>query len=256
MNKVKIDKHIEFLVTKVRRRIHEKNFTCGSVNLKYMFEENRKSEKLIVILSACTRKGLKARYNYVRTLAGINENKLFILDDFAPDHRGGYYLGANMGYEIQDACIGLVRQKLNETGAQKLIFCGSSKGGWAALNFMTEFDGAVAIVGAPQYKLANYLMAPALETCRNYIMPNPSEENILQLNDYLRKKLCTAQTGRHKIFLHFSDHEHTYEEHIKFLIEDLKAYLYDVVLDCKHYTDHGNVSLYYPQFLLDSIEKI
>ena len=53
----------------------------------------------IIVFSSCTRKGIRARYNYVRTLKEVPCNKLFLLDDFASDHRGSFYLGSNMKFE-------------------------------------------------------------------------------------------------------------------------------------------------------------
>ena len=174
----KIKKYIEFCTTKIIQFFQERKFTFEGVDLKYLFKSCSTSDTLIVVFSACTRAGIKARYNYVRTLKGINANCLFILDDFGEDRRGAYYLGKNCGDEIEIATKKLISDIYSSCKAKKLLFCGSSKGGWAALNFMTSFPESIAIVGAPQYNLGNYLMAPALVNTRNYVLPEPNEEKM------------------------------------------------------------------------------
>lgn len=249
-------KYIEFITTRIKQTLRQKKFKSkNSVQLKYLFEKNRNSHCLIVVFSACTRKGIKARYNYVRTLKSVKCNKLFILDDFAQDHRGAYYLGKNGGNEIEMACKELIEYKAMVTDSNEIILCGSSKGGWAALNLMTDIDGSIAIVGAPQYLLANYLLAPALLNCRKYIMPDVTENNVNRLNQYLKIKLQDNASNRHIIYLHYSDSEHTYDEHVKFLIEDLENFGYKLNLDCRHYTDHWDVSKFFPEYLIQSIEN-
>lgn len=251
----KVEKYIDYVTTKIRQFLKQRTFVSKNqnVSLKYMLEKNRSSRILIVVFSACTRKGVKARYNYVRTLKDVKENKLFILDDFSADHRGAYYLGQNGGNEIELACQELIMQKAEELRAKKIILCGSSKGGWAALNLMTDIKDADAIVGAPQYYLANYLLAPPLKICREFIMPDVTEQKIKRLNEYLRNKLKKKAGDKHKIYLHYSDSEHTYNEHVRFLIEDLESFGYDVAFDCRHYTEHWDVSRYFPDYLLDSL---
>lgn len=251
----KAKKYIDFVITKIHQSLHEKKFSYQGVDLRYMFEKNPQSESLIVIFSACTRKGITARYNYVRTLSAIGSNKLFILDDFAEDKRGAYYLGKNLGNEIEQACKALISEMMIKHACKKLLFCGSSKGGWAALNLMCEFPQSVAIIGAPQYRLADYLLAPALEKCQKYVMPELNQKSVDYLNSYLSNKLLKAKEDKHYIYLHYSDSEHTYDEHIKYLLEDLKQFGYAYSLDVKQYSDHWDVSKYFPDYLIDSIER-
>ena len=251
MNKAK--KYMEFITTKCIQKLSERNATIDGITLKYLFYRSKNSPRLIVVFSACTRKGVKARYNYVRTLRNVSGNKLFILDDFAEDNRGAYYLGRNCGNEIEEACRKLIENKMRELHCDRLICCGSSKGGWAALNMMCNFPGSTAIVGAPQYKLGNYIMSPALEITRKYIMPEVTENYISFLNALLSRKLQHASKENHRLYLHYSDIEHTYADHVKFLLEDLEKYGYNTTIDIQHYSDHLEVSQYFPEFLVKSI---
>lgn len=251
----KISKYIEFITTKILQKFKEKKYeSSNKVVLKYLLEVDTQSSNLVVVFSACTRKGIKARYNYVRTLNNIKINKLFILDDFGADHRGAYYLGKNMGNEIEIACKELITKYVEKLNIKKIILCGSSKGG-AALNLMTDLKKSIAIIGAPQYLLGNYLMSPALKVCRDYVMGDVTDEKINNLNNYLRNKLRDEISGNHFIYFHYSDSEHTYEDHVKYLIDDLIQYNYKFKYECKHYIDHWDVSKYFPDFLLDSLNE-
>lgn len=125
----KLNKYIEFAATKCIQKIHEKKYIMEEVILRYLLETNTNSKDLIVVFSACTRKGIKARYNYVRTLKNIRINKLFILDNFSDDERGAYYLGANCGNEIELACKELILKTADKFKIKRIILCGSSKGG-------------------------------------------------------------------------------------------------------------------------------
>ena len=82
-----IRKYYEFLVTKFKILHEQKIFGYENVKVKYMLKEDDEADTLIIVFSACTRKGLKARYNYVKTLDGIPSNRLYILDYYAKNQR-------------------------------------------------------------------------------------------------------------------------------------------------------------------------
>ncbi|MFI3227136.1 MAG: hypothetical protein R3Y09_06940 [Clostridia bacterium] len=251
----KYKKYIEFITTKIKLTFCEKRFNKNDATIKYMFTQNPKSDQLIVVSSACTKVGIKARYNYVRTLSKINANKLFILDDFGYDNRGAYYLGYNCGDEVYNASIGLIKTIKEKHNIQKIIFFGTSKGGFALLNFMFSFPDSDCIIGAPQYKLGNYLLAPALKETQQYIMKDNTKANVDYLNNILKDKIEKCKDKSHKVYLHYSNREHTYEEHIKYLIEDLNSNGFEVLEDCNSYENHWDVSYYYPSFLLENLSK-
>lgn len=125
----KVEKYIDYVTTRIKQFLKQRTFVSKkqNVSLKYMLEKNRSSRILIVVFSACTRKGVKARYNYVRTLKDVKENKLFILDDFGADHRGAYYLGQDGGNEIELACQKLIMQKAEELRAKRLFYAEAPK---------------------------------------------------------------------------------------------------------------------------------
>lgn len=89
---------------------------------------NRESDRLIVVFSGFSGKG-KSVYNYVSTLNGCKDNRLFILDDFGWEGRGSYYLFENGDRNVEDLVTGLIRDIRNKKHIQSLVTIGSSKGG-------------------------------------------------------------------------------------------------------------------------------
>lgn len=246
----------EYLMTKLRLLRDQKKFRTGSVTVKYMLEQ-ADSEVLLIVFSSCTRKGIRARYNYVRTLKGVACNKLFLLDDFAADHRGSFYMGSNMRFEETAAVKQLIDRIREKTGAKRLIFCGSSKGGYTALNFGMDYPGSYMVVGGPQYFLGQSLLDTENTEALKHITGQICRERIEYLNQYLPQKVQkNPYVSSQRIYLHYSDSEHTYEEHIRYLCRDLSGKGYRYSEDVAHYKEHGEISLYFPEFLLHSVEDI
>lgn len=251
----KISKYIEFIQTKVKVLYKQKYFRYKGIVLKYMLEKTD-SNTLIVVFSARTREGIRSRYNYVRTLKGISTNKLYILDDFAEDHRGAYYLGKDMQFTIEESTHKLIQQVQEMLDIKKIIFCGSSRGGWASLNFGLNYENAYMIPGGPQYYLGSYLEEHG-EVALKYITGDCSKTAMNQLDTHLKEKVFAKEhVSSQKIYIHYSDCEHTYEEHIRDLLQNLEECKYDVVKDRADYKEHSDISYYYPQFLIDSINEI
>ena len=252
----KIAKYIEFLTTKIKLVFSQKKFLKNGICYKYIFKK-KSEEDLIVILSSCTRKGIKARYNYMRTLKDINASQLYILDDFAEDHRGSYYLGSECKFDEEKVAIELVKEFVEKYGTRKLIICGSSKGGYASLNIGVEFPNANIVIGGPQYFLGDYLLASGNYAALKHIIGEKTGEKISMLNSRLREKINSNMYKKtQKIFIHFSNQEHTYEEHIKYLMEDLNKNDYQVETDICSYSNHSDISYYFPEFLVNSINRI
>ena len=64
------------------------------------------------------------------------------------------------------------------------------------------------------------------------------------------------QYGYHKKFIHYSTEEHTYKEHIKEMLADLKAKNINIVEDINNYTNHMDLVYFFPTFLIQSIKEI
>jgi hypothetical protein len=253
----KINKYVEYFETKAKIILAERCYNDLGYRLKYILE-CYDSDKLIIVFSACTREGIKARYNYNRTIKKFPVNKLFILDDFGYDHRGAYYLGHNNDFKIQELVIKLIKMVKKQLNIRQTVYVGSSKGGYAALYFGLPDPKSIIIAGAPQYKLGNYLNAGIyIKNCLEYIVGNKvTDEKIEMLNNLLRDRILSCKNNRNKVYLHFSKVEHTYRDHIKYLLDDLKFYGYEYHVDVGEYKKHADISLYFPKYLVDIIDRI
>lgn len=252
----KLHKYIEYGTTKIKLLFAQKKFTKNNITFKYILNK-APSDTLIVVLSSCTRKGLKARYNYMRTLKNINANQLFILDDFAKDHRGGYYIGSNYTFGEEEVVHSLIEKIIKDTKANKVIFCGSSKGGWSALNIGLQFKDAYIVAGGPQYFLGDYLISSENLDTLEHIIGEQTEEKMEKINHYLRDRIrYNNYKDTQKIYLHYSNKEHTYFEHIKDLVEELESDGYDLNEDIASYENHSDISYFFPDFMVESIKKI
>ena len=67
--------------------------------------------------------------------------------------------------------------------------------------------------------------------------------------------LCEYAKTQH-IFIHYSNQEHTYKEHICDLIKDLKNKGFSIMEDIASYKEHSDISYYFPDFLKKTIEEI
>lgn len=252
-----IKKYYEFITTKVKLIFLQKKYTDNGVTLKYILKKQKDSSDLVVIFSSCTRRGIKARYNYMRTLSGIKANQLYILDDFASDRRGSYYLGENFSFNEEKATLKLVNHIADTLNAKKIICCGSSKGGYSALNFGLQIENSYIVAGGPQYYLCTYLHDSSNLECLEHILGEATPEKEEYLDKYLENRI-RENSGKYgqKLFLHFSDKEHTYFEHIQFLVSELEKNGLWPECDIASYTNHSEISYYFPDFLKEKILKI
>lgn len=228
---------------------------CGSNQIKYIYEKHRGSDLLVVVFSGFSEENAPARFNYIRTLLPLKTDKLFILDDFGYRNRGSYYLTGRSGDEsLQNEILSLIGKY---RGTQKLVTAGSSKGATAALLYGLRCGADAVIVGAPQYHLGTYLAQPHHRNILEGICGDGSEEAVQKLNallpDQIRKSAGTETT----VFLHCSPLEHTYEDHVKDLLADLKACNYAVHEDLDDsYSDHAKIGQYFSGYLFRTMQKI
>ena len=221
-----------------------------------MFFRCRKSDVLAIGFQACYDGG--ARYNYVRTIKECGINRLFIKDDFGPNRCGDYYLGCNGTYSVENAVFELIDRYIKLVKPKKIIFFGSSKGGYAAINFGLRYPDSKIIVAAPQYYLGTYLDNYKWKGNLEEILGGSiSADNKYQLDNRLKEKILSDKYSKTQtVYLHYSDQEHTYEEHIADLISDLNRVGIDVRENIEKYTIHGELKYYFPAYLSESIKHI
>ena len=233
--------------------IKERSKKIDGIITKFIYFDNKKSDTLIVGLSACS---TNPTYNYVKTLRNIKVNKLFIKDDYSSNNRGSFYLGGKDN-SVEKTITKLISIYVKKRKIKKIIFVGSSKGGYSALNLALNFNDATIIIGAPQYYLGNYLVKSNMIPQLNFILGDGyTDTQIKKLNVYLKNKIEINAFKMNRIFIHFSVNEHTYDEHIKFLIDDLKKTSFILKTDIEKYENHNDVAYYFPNFLIKSLEEI
>lgn len=236
---------------------HERRWKGENTRLKYMYfpmERNlpNASNILLIGFQGCHDK--EARYNYVRTCSRFNIHRLFIKDDFAPNGRGSYYVGERGQYNVERLVHQIIQAFIDRLFPEQVLFIGSSKGGYGAINCGLEFPNAIIIAGAPQYRLGTYLDKPLNRPNLIDIIGEYTPENVEILNHRLEEKIQKNPFSDSQVcYLHYSNLEHTYEKHIRDLIRDLKDSGMTVYEDIADYPEHSDVGKYYPHFLSKTV---
>lgn len=251
----KLNKFIDLIKAKYMIIFKQKTYKGEKYNINYVFERNKSSKDLLIIFTACTKVGQKARYNYVKTVESFKCNKLFILDDFGFDFRGAYYLGKNKDFAIEKDVNSLINEITKEVEAKKMIFMGSSKGGYSALYFGLPRKDSIIITGAPQYRLGSYLNLPGHKKILEYIMGDTSMESIEILDNLMRNVIEYNKKNNNSIYLHYSNNEETYESDIKPLIEEINRHNFNRYYDLHDYKNHADLTRYFPNFVKDTLKK-
>ena len=151
----------------------------------------------------------------------------------------------------------MIDQIIDTLETNKLICCGSSKGGYSAVNFGLQYPDSFIVAGGPQYYLGQYLVNSQNNECLEHIVGEVTEEKIKCLDTRLKNRIIEKKFGnKQKIYLHFSNKEHTYEEHIKDLVTELTADGYIIECDIADYSNHSEISYYFPDFLIKILSRI
>lgn len=125
------------------------------------------------------------------------------------------------------------------------------------MNFSFLIPGVTVIIGAPQYFLGDYLGGPShLPNLRYILGEDITEEKKQALNVRLRNRILTSDIKPEKVYLHYSNQEHTYEEHIKWMLADLKTAGVELYEDIADYKEHGGVANLYPPFLNNTLKEL
>lgn len=250
----KVLRKIKKSIVRLRVKSHEK--TLG--HLKYCFFPCAKSKTLIVGFAAFPGAGIPAGYNYVMRLSGIKANKLFLLDDiWNPANIGSYYLGKDGDWYLERDVLDLLRQMKEKHTFDKVIMIGSSKGGTSALYFGIKTEADFCVIGAPQYHVGSYLSSEHSRPILKTIMGDDSQASIDKLNGYITEEMQKDHTKKPTVYIHYSPKEHTYKDHIKDMIADLKASGYQVVEDNEyHYEKHSDVAQHFPGYLVKTVKDL
>lgn len=122
--------------------------------VKYIFFTSKDAGKKILAVGfpAFAGDGRTPKYNYVRTLKDMDIHRLFLLDDIGGSDKGNFLIKPGVEQNVRS----LIQQKIDEIHPEKLIFFGSSKGGYSALNFSLMFPDVYLCIASPAYFIGDY----------------------------------------------------------------------------------------------------
>ncbi len=223
--------------------------------VKYLFFVPNHVEKKVLAVGfpAFAGVGRTPKYNYVHTLKDMNIHKLFLLDDIGGSDKGNFLIKPGVEKNVRS----LIQKKIDELHPDKLIFFGSSKGGYSACNFSLMFPNVYVCIASPAYFVGDYCKTYGKSANLKAILDgNDTDEAKDKLNDRLRNKISNAVWLPSKVYIHYSTEEHMYREHVKDLLMDLRAREVEIVADVADYPSHNDCRYYFPEFLKNSIRQI
>ncbi|MEK3817490.1 Two component regulator three Y domain-containing protein [Bacillus sp. FSL K6-1284] len=225
----------------------------GETEVKYLFQKSSTSQSLVVVFSAFGAEGKPPAYNYLRALEGYDCNKLYILDDFGC--RASYYLCKKRDFYIERSIISLIEQIVRDNDIKRVISCGSSKGGYAAIYYGVKYDFDSVISGSPQYFLGDYLFNSDSLTDVSRFIAGGSDMKDKEFMNAILQDTVRASKSSPRLYIHVGQREYHYNHHVKPLIEEMnkKGIQYD--LDLGDYSDHADVAKHFPEYLKRMISK-
>ena len=238
---------LKSLLTKVYIKIHEHVYAD---RLRYLFINNR-SDTLLVVFSGFSE---KPRYNYIRTLSDIKTNKMFILDDFG--YRGSYYWYENNDNKPMFLVKSLIGDTLKKGKYKRLITLGSSKGGTCAIYYGLMFGASDIYSGACQYYIGRYLNAEDRVPVFKAMMGNTaSEAEQFILDEEMPRQINKYKNTSSIVHLLYSKNEHTYNDHIRYLIEDLDVnhIKHNDKIEC--FNNHDDVGAFFSPWIKKEIAE-
>lgn len=231
--------------------------------LQYVFYPAQKnSNKLVVCFQAIQ---TNPSYNYIRTLADININRLYIKDGYGMDEKthSSYYINEGNPIAVDDLVQKIINEYIDylKITKENTIFIGSSKGGYAALYHGYKFGAGHIIVGGAQVLLGNYLFGRSEDAIGPPIFKalfgELTDENKEYGNSLLYKILSQAKKPYPNTVIHIGRGEPHYKEHALPLIkwaEELN--IENLCLDIEDYNTHEELVQYYPLFLKKKVDEI
>ena len=89
-----------------------------------------------------------------------------------------------------------------------------------------------------------------------YIIGDLTPEKKSQLDVRLKQKIDQSSVKPKQVYFHYSNVEHTYEEHVNDLLKDLKASNVHITEDVQDSPRHDQLSDFFPPYLLEVCSKL
>lgn len=106
------------------------------------------------------------------------------------------------------------------------------------------------ICGAPQYYIGDYLNTTDYHKMILKSIIKNERTGIEEINNKLYNVLNKKDISNIKFVIHYSKNEHTYKEHIYYLLKDLKAKNANIEEDISNYLNHDEVGKYFKKLLI------
>lgn len=238
--------------------------------IKYVFCKKEGSDKLIISFPGFTDVPGTFKYSYVRTLKDVNAHRLFVLDDFGT--RGCYLLGQGREFNVEKTVLSLIDNLLKKYNIKKenVILQGSSKGGWIALYYGIKYHFGHVIAGGPQTKMGRFLVIDEVNlpasgkiplgskvNVADYISGGHEEEDIEYLDNLLFDLIYKVPPGDFpEIFIHVGKEDFHYPHHVLPFTRKLDEVGARYQLDLEEYNVHNELAVYYPEYLINTLESI
>ena len=205
------------------------------------------SDTLIIVFSGIG----NARFNYLRTLKDCKCDQLYIRDCWA----GGvsYYWYEKKSNHPETYTDNLIASILKEKRYNEIVTVGSSKGGTAAIYYGLKIKANLIYAGACQYKVGDYLS-------RHQFIEHPEQWNAVVGDDItdewvniLDNKVSDVIKQNRgcptKIKLLYSVKEHTYDDHIKPLLNQIEACGIQHEDQVEEFPEHSMIGDYFKRAL-------
>lgn len=238
--------------------------------IKYVFCKKEGSDKLIISFPGFTDKIGTFKYSYVRTLKDVNAHRLFVLDDFGT--RGSYLLGRGREFTVEKTVLSLIGNILKKYNIKKenVILQGSSKGGWIALYYGIKYHFGHVIAGGPQTKMGRFLVIDEVNlpesgkvplsskvNVADYISGGHEKEDIEYLDGLLFNLIYKVPPEDFpEIFIHVGKEDFHYPHHVLPFTHKLDEVGARYQLDLEEYDVHNELAVYYPEYLINTLEII
>ncbi|WP_426298228.1 hypothetical protein [Arthrobacter sp. R-11] len=180
--------------------------------------------KLLVVFSAIGAEH-DFTFNYRASLEQSRLSKAFIMDDFG--RQGSYYWMDHGDDSIFHETQGLLAKLVEDLGValEDVIFAGSSKGATAALLHGVTLGVGKVVLGAPQYRVGDYLFHAAPQIL-DFMTGGATEEHRRFLNDRAREILANGHRST-AIRVAVGSADHHLASHVEPLLDDARAAGYE-----------------------------
>lgn len=108
----------------------------------------------------------------------------------------------------------------------------------------------VVICGAPQYYIGDYLNTTDYHKMILKSIVKEEKIGIEEINNKLYNALNKYDISNIKFIIHYSKNEHTYQEHIYYLLKDLKTKNAIIEENISNYLNHDEVGEYFKKLLI------